>query len=198
MMQDRVARSARFCAHAHRNRSRTGKPQVRRATGDPYERHPGRVASMILIYDGADGLAFEEHHVAAGWLHDVLEDTTVTYDELVAEFGKETADVVLSLTNQFTSEACPGVNRTLRKRREIERLAAIPKENRAIKIFDRFDNVRELEPGEDFSRLYLRESEDLLVNLRKDLPTVGAMLAAEIARVGLIVLSTAHSPRGRA
>lgn len=176
----KVLRAARFAAHAHRHRRPDGKPQVRKKTGDPYERHPGRVASMVMLLDGVDGLVITEDHVAAAWLHDVLEDCTVFRVELEAEFGEEAARIVVDLTNKYTSKSHPEMNRAERKRRELELLANLPRETRAIKLVDRFDNLREIDETEKFSRVYLQESKDLLASLEKDLPTITGWLRLEV------------------
>jgi hypothetical protein len=184
MILDKIGRAARFCAHAHRHRTPDGKPQLRKKTGDPYERHPGRVASMVMLLDGVDGLVIEEEHVAASWLHDVREDTTVTFEEIAAEVGERTAEIVESLTNRYTSKAYPKMNRAARKAEELKRLVEIPRESQAIKICDRMDNLREIDEADDFARVYLRESEDLLLNFQRGLPTLAKEFYREITATG--------------
>lgn len=40
----------------------------------------------------------QESYICTAWLHDTLEDTNITYDELLSEFGKEIADAVQAMT----------------------------------------------------------------------------------------------------
>lgn len=67
------------------------KGQIR-ASGEPYVVHPVEVAS-ILVEIGMD-----TNTVAAGLLHDVIEDTKYTYDDIKNEFGTEVANLVEGVT----------------------------------------------------------------------------------------------------
>jgi hypothetical protein len=62
---------------------------------------------------------------ATTYLHDVLEDTDTTIDELIEAFGPGIAEIVADLTNVYTKAAYPKLNRARRKRLETERLAHI-------------------------------------------------------------------------
>jgi GTP pyrophosphokinase len=76
------------CAHAG---------QTRKFTGVPYITHPIAVASIakgLAKWKGVDVSLLEK----VALLHDVLEDTDVTYEELVAAFGEEVASRVKILT----------------------------------------------------------------------------------------------------
>lgn len=73
------------------------KNQKRKGTDIPYIVHPIEVA-VILITNGA-GLDL----VNAALLHDTLEDTTVTYEDILNNFGKKTADLVLSASEPYKS-----------------------------------------------------------------------------------------------
>ncbi len=80
-----------FAAYAHSG-------QRRKFTGEPYITHPIAVA-QIAKYLAADikGIDLSLLEKVA-LLHDVLEDTSVWYDELTTEFGEEVADRVRILT----------------------------------------------------------------------------------------------------
>lgn len=67
--------------------------QFRKEARTPYVVHPIAVA-LILSRHG-----FDDHVVSAGLLHDVLEDTSVTYDELVSAVGEEVASLVASVSH---------------------------------------------------------------------------------------------------
>ncbi len=75
----------------------------------------------------------EETILAAGWLHDVVEDTKVTRDDVDAEFGQEVADLVWAVTGV-------GENRKARNRSIHEKIMAYPKAA-IIKTADRIANV---------------------------------------------------------
>jgi GTP pyrophosphokinase len=63
-----------------------------RKTGEPYIMHPIAVADILA------GLEMDTPSIAAGFLHDVIEDCNVTRDQLANEFGDEIADLVDGVT----------------------------------------------------------------------------------------------------
>lgn len=73
-----------FAAAAHAGQTRL--------SGEPYLSHPLAVASTL-----AD-MGFDEPTVAAGLLHDTVEDTSVTIDDIAENFGDEVADIVDGVT----------------------------------------------------------------------------------------------------
>jgi GTP pyrophosphokinase/guanosine-3',5'-bis(diphosphate) 3'-pyrophosphohydrolase len=82
--RERVAKAINFIEEKHSN-------QVR-ASGEPYITHPIEVA-LTLAQMGLD-----INTVVAGLLHDVLEDTQTTYQELEEKFGKQVASIVQGVT----------------------------------------------------------------------------------------------------
>jgi guanosine-3',5'-bis(diphosphate) 3'-pyrophosphohydrolase len=80
-MNLRLERALRMAAVFHR-------PQERRASGVPYIEHPAAVA-MIL-----DRLGFAEDVVIAGLLHDAVEDTELSLEQIHDEFGAQVAEIV--------------------------------------------------------------------------------------------------------
>ncbi len=71
-----------FASEAH-------KKQVKKASDIPYISHPLSVGLLLLKYEAKDIEAI------AGILHDVIEDTDKTYEDILEAFGKEVADIVL-------------------------------------------------------------------------------------------------------
>lgn len=57
--------------------------------------HPTQVASILLMVAPDD-----ENLRAAGYLHDTIEDTDTTYEELVKEFNQDVADLVMEVTQE--------------------------------------------------------------------------------------------------
>jgi len=114
----------------------------------PYSVHLDAVAELVADYG-------EEAKVVA-YLHDVVEDTDVTVDEIRTRFGERVAFCVCLLSDE------PGVNRRERKARTNEKLTAIPSEYElvlVVKAADRLANLRESVKGADGSKLemYRRE-----------------------------------------
>lgn len=151
--------AARFSRERHEGQSR-------KVTGLPYILHPGRVASRVALLEDASA-----EMVAAAWLHDVVEDTGTPIHEIEQRFGPVVARIVAGLTNHFTKEAYPDMNRRARKAKEIDRLMAQPVAIRRIKLLDRIDNLGELDPFDEFTRVYMMESQELLDAMRMASPT---------------------------
>lgn len=111
------------------------RSQVRRS-GEPYISHPLGVA-MVLAQLGLDDVT-----LAAALLHDAVEDTTVTHEQLEVEFGTDVAEIVDGVTKldrlQFDSRE-EQQSATLRKM-----LVAMAKDIRVllIKLADRLHNMR--------------------------------------------------------
>lgn len=78
-----------FCARAHAG-------MVRKSGGDPYLNHPVRVASALWYANCDDAV------VAAGFLHDVVEDTSYTLTDIVERFDEEVMELVDALTEDKT------------------------------------------------------------------------------------------------
>src|SRR5687768_14221212 len=83
-----VARAATFAVRAHEG-------QTRKGTGFPYVVHPIGVAHILRDYYPDD-----EGLEAAGYLHDVLEDTDTPEQFLRDRFGDDVTELVLGVTNK--------------------------------------------------------------------------------------------------
>ena len=81
---DMVRRAYDYASAAHAGQLRL--------SGDPYIMHPATVAYTLAE------MGFDEHSVAAGLLHDTVEDTDSSIDELDELFGEQVADIVDGVT----------------------------------------------------------------------------------------------------
>jgi (p)ppGpp synthase/HD superfamily hydrolase len=134
-----VTRAADFAARRHADQRRKG------AAREPYVNHLAEVAALL-----ADTL--EEPNawlVAAGWLHDTVEDTGTTHAELAGLFGPVVADLVAEVTDD---KSLPKVER---KRLQVERASHKSPDAKAIKIADKISNLRSLvaSPPDDWDRI---------------------------------------------
>lgn len=102
--------------------------QVRKWTNEPYFNHCKEVAEITEKMGGSP------HAVAAAYLHDVIEDTPTTLAELWAELVYEgvevdDADIICAyvwfMTDRYTKEAYPHLNRRERKTLEAERIVSV-------------------------------------------------------------------------
>lgn len=67
--------------------------------GNPYYLHPLRVTDMLCETEISDAISFRKCQITA-LLHDILEDTEYTLEQLSQDFGEEIADAVLSVTRR--------------------------------------------------------------------------------------------------
>ena len=138
-----------------------------------------RVAGIVnvLAYGSAE-------MIAAAWLHDTIEDTDTTKEELQCHFGKFVSHMVAELTNP--SKQYPELRRVQRKQMDREHLEGVSDEAKTIKLADRIDNLRDfgIDPlvPQDFRKLYLEESRQLLGVLYGACPVLHATLRDMITR----------------
>lgn len=139
-----ILKAAALAVRAHEG-------QKRKYNGFPYITHPARVAGRVGILPGAT-----EEMVAAAYLHDVLEDTTVTREEIEAATNAQVGFYVDCMTNKSKGTGLPRAERKAMDRRH---LSEVPDEVKLIKAIDRMDNLMEMrEAPVDFKRLYAEES----------------------------------------
>lgn len=116
--------------------------------GNPYIYHLDKVVKVLKDY-GLTGFIYED----AGYLHDVIEDTSVTLQELQAEFGTYVAELVWSVTGE-------GKNRKERQ----ESIYAKLKDNHHginLKLADRIANLETgfAENNQEKLKMYKKEDE---------------------------------------
>jgi hypothetical protein len=130
--------------------------QKRKYRGEPYIVHLAEVAGLLHHY----GLG--EEVIAAGWLHDVVEDTGIGISHIENAFGARVADLVMSVTDVSTHDG-KGGNRAERKRRDREHYARACPYGKAIKLADLISNTRSIVADDpDFAKVYLVEKRKLL------------------------------------
>lgn len=143
-----IIAAAMFAKEKHLGQFRKyGDPPV------PYIVHPMRVAGRVMLAGGCSEM------VAAAWLHDVIEDCGVSYDEIAENFGNYVADMVLGLTD--ISKQDPEIaklNRDARKQKNNEYLLNQSREVHLIKLCDILDNILDMDNAKDgFKYKFFRE-----------------------------------------
>jgi len=132
-----LMKAAHFAAIKHTDQRRKGERQ------EPYFNHLSDVAQILAEHtNGEDPIL-----VAAGLLHDSLEDTDTTYDELVNEFGVEIADLVREVTDDKS------LPKPERKRLQISNAPHKSPRAKMIKIADKISNIKTIKtsPPADWS-----------------------------------------------
>lgn len=139
--------------------------QVRKYTGERYIVHPVRVMEMTREY-----ISDIRVHAAA-LLHDVLEDTPVTAEEMEKSLlqvldekdAHRVIKLVIELTDIFVKKNYPKLNRRTRKEQEALRLSGVGADAQSIKYADIIDNVKDLVTQDtDFANVYVREAKKML------------------------------------
>lgn len=149
-----VERAAIYAMVAHK-----AVGQVRKYTGEPYHKHPQTVAQMVWSVGGDDEM------IAAAHLHDVVEDTHITVDDIEQSFGMVVATFVDWLTDHQT---LADGNRAFRKQREREKLARAPRQAQTIKLADLINNSHTIaEHDPDFAKVYFQEKRLILEVMRQ-------------------------------
>lgn len=126
-----------FAADKHKNQRRKD------ADASPYINHPIALANLLLNEAGVE----DQRVLVAAILHDTIEDTDTTEQELVKHFGKDVTDIVLEVTDD---KALPKAERKLL---QIEHAAHISRRAKLVKLADKICNLRDItaSPPADWS-----------------------------------------------
>jgi guanosine-3',5'-bis(diphosphate) 3'-pyrophosphohydrolase len=131
------AKAVAFAADKHRNQRRKD------AEASPYINHPIALANVLANEGGVEDVTV----LCAAVLHDTIEDTETTSEELQAIFGHKVAAVVMEVTDDKSLE------KSLRKQRQVEHAPHISKEAKLVKLADKISNLRDIiaSPPADWS-----------------------------------------------
>lgn len=144
--------------------------QKRKYTGEPYVNHTVQVAKIVKNYGGDDIMVY------AAVLHDVLEDTNTTKEELFNHLRQiigpentiEVVKLVQELTDVFIKDDYPNINRKDRKEMEAMRLGSISSKAQTIKYADLLDNGQDIMKNDPkFGKVYLKEKEQILKHMNR-------------------------------
>ncbi len=105
------------------------------------EGRTGMFEHISQVADFVQELGGSSEMITAAWLHDIVEDTDVTLEQVREQFGMEVANLVEGLTDPEHFEALPLEQR---KQLQAERLATLPDDVRRIKICDQLSNVQRI------------------------------------------------------
>ena len=122
-----------------------------RLDGSPYINHPKRVAENIQEFKKSKYL---NSLIISAYLHDVLEDTDTTYNEIAETFSPLVASLVQELTNNEHQKKLLGKTKYLE-----EKMIHMTNWALTIKLCDRLDNVSDLVNGNiEFQKKYITET----------------------------------------
>jgi guanosine-3',5'-bis(diphosphate) 3'-pyrophosphohydrolase len=133
-----LLRAVEFAAVKHRDQRRKG------IDASPYINHPITVATMIANIGGVHNLPT----LLAAILHDTIEDTCTSKDELETLFGPAVLNIVLEVTDD------KNIPKLERKRLQIEHAHSLSSDAKLVKLADKCDNIRSVSenPPSDWSK----------------------------------------------
>src|SRR6185295_13416805 len=108
-------------AHKHRDQRRKDRK------ASPYINHPITLAELLMLEGGIG----DSQVLAAALLHDTIETTETTYDELKSAFGRRVANAVLEVTDNKR------LRKHTRKRLQIEHAPALSRDAKLVKLADK-------------------------------------------------------------
>ncbi len=123
-----IIQALSFAAQKHRDQRRKD------VNTSPYINHPIALASVLVNEAGIEDVAV----VCGALLHDTVEDTETTPEELEQVFGPQIRAIVMDVTDDKTLE------KHIRKQRQIEHAAHACREAKLVKLADKICNLRDI------------------------------------------------------
>jgi guanosine-3',5'-bis(diphosphate) 3'-pyrophosphohydrolase len=123
-----ILKALEFAAHKHRHQKRKDKE------ASPYINHPIALANVLW----EEGGVTDPVVIAAALLHDTIEDTKTTWQELRGAFGDELAEIVLEVTD------VKWISKALRKRLQESRARHASERAKLVKLADKIVNLRDV------------------------------------------------------
>jgi GTP diphosphokinase / guanosine-3',5'-bis(diphosphate) 3'-diphosphatase len=117
-----------FAAHKHRDQRRKD------AEASPYINHPIALADVLVNEGGVTDVEV----ICAALLHDTVEDTATTHEELANAFGSRIARIVAEVTDDKS------LAKDERKRLQIEHAPSLSHEAKLVKLADKICNLRDV------------------------------------------------------
>ena len=124
----KLAHAADYAARQHTAQRRKGE------AAEPYVNHLTEVAALLAEATGGDDVVL----LMGGLLHDTLEDTDATYEDLVQRFGEDVAALVAEVADDKS------LKKEERKRLQVETTAQKSRRAKLLKIADKTSNLRSL------------------------------------------------------
>ena len=166
-----VLRAAAFAAEKHRSQRRKDEE------ASPYINHPLQVAHILVQADIED-----PEVLAAALLHDTIEDTNTSLEELEIVFGYAIAGIVNECTDNKK------LNKLERKQAQIDHAAHISRKAKLVKLADKIANVNDINDAPpagwslDRKREYFDWAKKVVDQMRGAHPGLEARFDAEYAK----------------
>jgi guanosine-3',5'-bis(diphosphate) 3'-pyrophosphohydrolase len=134
----KLLQALKFAAEKHRDQRRKGKHQP------PYINHPIEVCEQLIRV----GKVTDLNILLAAILHDTVEDTNTTPEEIEQMFGAKVREIVEEVTDDKS------LPKAARKEKQVEHAPHLSVEAKQIKFSDKISNIREIgnDPPSDWSK----------------------------------------------
>ena len=168
-----LARAFAFAAEHHSGQTRKGE------AAEPYVNHVADVARRVADATGGADAAL----VAAALLHDTVEDTRVTEEDVRTVFGDDVADLVMEVTDDKS------LPKDARKQAQVDHAPHLSDRAKRLKLADKASNLTQIVESPpagwstDRRRAYAEWAERVLAGLRGVDPEMERVLERAIARV---------------
>ncbi|MFT4629632.1 MAG: guanosine-3',5'-bis(diphosphate) 3'-pyrophosphohydrolase [Arenicella sp.] len=154
-----------FAAHKHKDQRRKD------VDASPYINHPIALIDVLVNEGGVTDMAT----ICAALLHDTVEDTEATAEELATQFGDEIASIVMEVSDDKT------LSKEDRKQAQVKHSAHLSTKAKAVKLADKTSNLRDMikSPPEGWSlerrQKYFDWSKEVVDGFRGDWPKLEAV-----------------------
>ena len=126
MPEQTIIKAKAFAIKKHATLLRPNK------SNEPKIVHLAEVAALVTEYSTCQAV------ISAAWLHDVVEDTDASLEEIFYLFGSEIYELVKGLTDPLGYEALP---LSERKALQVQRVVKLPPSVKAVKLCDQISNI---------------------------------------------------------
>lgn len=157
-----LLKAIHFSASKHRDQRRKNVGKT------PYINHPLDVAYLLWFEGGVR----DKDTLIAAILHDTVEDTTTTFEEIEAHFGLQVRHIVAEVTDD------KGLEWTERKTQQVEKAASLSPKAKLVMLGDKICNLRDVleDPPENWSQArqeaYFAWAQKVIHGIRGTHPTL--------------------------
>lgn len=124
----KIVRAAYFAGEKHKDQRRSDKEET------PYINHPLELASILVD----EGYVEDVNVICAALLHDTIEDTDTTFEELESIFGPVVTSIVREVSNDMTLSSIE------RRIRETASIPGLSHSAKLVKLADKIANIRDI------------------------------------------------------
>ena len=143
MVDKRIIQAAYFAAEKHKTQRRKDTEKT------PYINHPLALANVLAVECDIDDVEV----ICGALLHDTIEDTDTTEEELLENFGKQITRIVLEVTDDKT------LDNYARKEAQVSHAPHISDQAKLVKLADKISNLRDISASPPFDWSVERKQE---------------------------------------